>query len=74
MFFVGVTKIHPHIQTYLATYFGRHIYITTFNITYFRKIQSVLQKDNVDQHRALYEERRRAEEATERAKEIIKVK
>lgn len=40
---------------------------------YFRKIQSILQKDNVDQYKALQEERRRAEEATERAKEIIKV-
>jgi hypothetical protein len=39
-----------------------------------RKIQSVLQKDNVHQYKALHEERRRAEEATERAKEIIKVR
>jgi hypothetical protein len=46
----------------------------TNNNMYFRKIQSVLQKDNVDQHKALHEERRRAEEATERAKEIIKVR
>ena len=41
---------------------------------YFRKIQSILQKDNVDQYRALHEERRRAEDATEKAKEVIKVR
>lgn len=37
-----------------------------------KRVQSVLQKDNVDQYKALHDERRRAEEATERAKEIIK--
>ncbi|XP_046851719.1 coiled-coil domain-containing protein 150-like [Xenia sp. Carnegie-2017] len=37
-----------------------------------RRIQNVLQKDNIDHYKALHEERRRADEATERAKDIIK--
>ena len=44
-----------------------------FNV-FLRKIQLVLQQDNVDQHKALHEERKRAKEATEKAKEIIKVR
>lgn len=41
--------------------------------SYFRKIQTLLQRDNINQHKALHDEKRRAEDATEKAKEIIKV-
>lgn len=53
---------------------SRCIYMKDLRITsYFRKIQTLLQRDNINQHKALHDEKRRAEDATEKAKEIIKV-